>query len=284
MKFCFASSLLLLKQLRSFFLVFSISGLVSLESFVKSFFSSRAYFGSSPKRWVRSFLPMKATAFGTVPTALIATLAVLYKSLDVFCEDFLILEVLLQRDCFSHREGELHVVHCIPAGVSSKVFLDCLFCNPADGGSQVSEHCSIENSLSDITLCETLFLPWDITQFRCIKSRWSKNIFDMVNRFIGSLYSEWVGNVPINSPQAVKHCSVESNFNQLVVRHRIYDVKKFQSIKQRVFLGLGLGFWLWLWVTSSCGSQEDGHNGLSLIINALCGRQLGLQRQVPNSY
>ena len=96
---------------------------------------------------------MKATAFRTVPTTLIATLAMLYKSLDVFCEDFLILEVLLQSDCCSHQEGELHVVHCIPAGVSSKVFLDCLFCNPANSGSQVGEHCSIENSLSD-----TLFM------------------------------------------------------------------------------------------------------------------------------
>ena len=132
-------------------------------------------------------------------------------------------------------------------------------------------------------LCETLFLAWDITQFRCIKSRWSKNIFHMVNRFIESLYSEWVGNVPINSPQAVKHCSVKINFDQLVVRHCIYDVKKFQSIKRRVWLGLGLWFWLSLWVTSSWGSQEDGHNGLSLIINALCGRQPGLQRLVPNS-
>ena len=99
---------------------------------------------------------MKATAFRTVPTALIATLAMLYKSLDVFCEDFLILEVLLQSDCCSHREGELLVVHCIPAGVRSKVFLDCLFCNPANSGSQVREHCSIENSLSD-----TLFM-WNI--------------------------------------------------------------------------------------------------------------------------
>lgn len=132
-------------------------------------------------------------------------------------------------------------------------------------------------------LRETLFLAWDITQFRCIKSRLSKNIFDMVNRFIESLYSEWVGDVPINSPQAINHCSVESNFDQLVVRHRIYDVKKFQSIKRRVWLALGLWFWLWLWVTSSWGSQEDGHNGLSLIINALCGRQPGLQRLVTNS-
>ena len=134
-------------------------------------------------------------------------------------------------------------------------------------------------------LCETLFLAWDITQFKCIKSRWSKNIFHMVNHFIESLYSEWVGNVPINSPQAVKHCSVKINLDQLVVRHCIYDVKKIQSIKRRVWLGLGLGlwFWLWLWVTSSWGLQEDGHNGLSLIINALCGRQPGLQRLVPNS-
>lgn len=37
-KFCFASSLLSLKQPRSFYLVFGVRGLVSLESFVKFFF------------------------------------------------------------------------------------------------------------------------------------------------------------------------------------------------------------------------------------------------------
>ena len=57
-----------------------------------------------------------------------------------------------------------------------------------------------------------------------VKSRWSKNICDIV------LYSEWVGNV-WKSPQAVKHRS----FDQLVVGYGCYYVKKFNP------LGFGFG-------------------------------------------
>ena len=65
--------------------------------------------------------------------------------------------------------------------------------------------------------------PGIFTRFN-VKSRWSKNICDIV------LYSEWVGNV-WKSPQAVKHRS----FDQLVVGYGCYYVKKFNP------LGFGFG-------------------------------------------
>ena len=54
-------------------------------------------------------------------------------------KDFLVLEVLFERNAPCHGGGEFHVVHCTAAGVRSKILFHNLFCDPADDGDKTSE-------------------------------------------------------------------------------------------------------------------------------------------------
>ena len=49
-------------------------------------------------------------------------------------KDFLVLEVLFERNARHHDGCEFHVVHCTAAGVRSKILFHNLFCDPADAG------------------------------------------------------------------------------------------------------------------------------------------------------
>ena len=135
-------------QLCSFVFILGISGLVSLESFVTSFF----FLAGS--LWELSFV----TALRTVPPAIIATLAMLYTNVDIFLEAFFGPQGIVS-------ERWPNVVHHIGAWVGGEVFFDCLFCNSADASGQAGRHCSIENGFDKpiyghgcIYLFEKLFL------------------------------------------------------------------------------------------------------------------------------
>ena len=59
-------------------------------------------------------------------------------------DDFLVLEVLFERDAARHDGGELCVVHRTAAGVRGKILFHHLFCDPADAGGKASESCSFD--------------------------------------------------------------------------------------------------------------------------------------------
>jgi len=48
--------------------------------------------------------------------------------------NFFVLEILFEREAYSHDGGELDVVHDVGAGVGRQVFFQDLFACPADAG------------------------------------------------------------------------------------------------------------------------------------------------------
>ena len=67
-------------------------------------------------------------------------------------EDFLVLEVLFNRDASRHDGGESCVVHCTAAGVGGKILFQHLFCDPADADGEASESCSFNDRVNKLVV------------------------------------------------------------------------------------------------------------------------------------
>jgi len=121
--------------------LFGVSRLISLENFVMALFFFKRSFVAPAKRPRQIIATDKSRGVQHSPTnhnrdarhgAILQSL--FFKSLisDAVRKDFLILEVLFERNAARHDGGELHVIHRAAAGIRSKILFYNLFCGPAD--------------------------------------------------------------------------------------------------------------------------------------------------------
>ena len=67
-------------------------------------------------------------------------------------EDFLVLQVLLQRDAASHDGCEINVVYQADTRVGSEVFVDGLFANPSNPCDKAGDGCGVEDRLHELVI------------------------------------------------------------------------------------------------------------------------------------
>ena len=67
-------------------------------------------------------------------------------------KDFLVLQVLFERNATCHDGGELHIVHSTAAGVRSKILFHNLFCDPADACGQTGYSSSINDGFNKLVV------------------------------------------------------------------------------------------------------------------------------------
>ena len=72
--------------------------------------------------------------------------------LDAGGKDFLVLEVLFERNAPRNHGGELHVVHSTAAGVRSKILFYNFFCDPADASGQTGYSSSIHDGFNKLVV------------------------------------------------------------------------------------------------------------------------------------
>ena len=121
--------------------VFGVSRLIRLESFVMSYFFVKCSFVTSAKCPRKLIATDKSRSIQHSPTShnrdtchcVIYYSRVFFKSLisDAGGKDFLVLEVLFERNAARHDGGELHVIHRTAAGVRSKILFHNLFLRPS---------------------------------------------------------------------------------------------------------------------------------------------------------
>ena len=70
----------------------------------------------------------------------------------VVWEDFLVLQVFLQRDAARHGGCEFDVVHQAGTGVASEVFFDDLFADPPNTGDKASDGCCVEERFHELVV------------------------------------------------------------------------------------------------------------------------------------
>ena len=71
---------------------------------------------------------------------------------QVVWEDFLVLQVFLQRNAARHSGCELDVVHQAGTRVASEVFFDDLFANPPNPGDKASDGCGVEERFYELVV------------------------------------------------------------------------------------------------------------------------------------
>ena len=71
---------------------------------------------------------------------------------QVVWEDFLVLQVFLQRDAARHGGCELDVVHQAGTRVGSEVFFDGLFANPSNPSDKASDGCGVEERFDELVV------------------------------------------------------------------------------------------------------------------------------------
>ena len=67
-------------------------------------------------------------------------------------EDFLVLQVFLQRNAARHGGCELEVVHQAGTRVGSEVFFDGLFTNPSNPCDKGGDGCGVEDRLHELVV------------------------------------------------------------------------------------------------------------------------------------
>ena len=105
-------------------------------------FSFKCSFVTPAKRPCEIIAANESRDVNTAPPTMIAIIAIVLYIIDfsqiiisnAVGDDYLVLEVMFERNAAHHDGGELHVIQCTDAGIRSEILFYNFFCNPADAG------------------------------------------------------------------------------------------------------------------------------------------------------